>query len=94
MEAEQTTREHRVEFATVNLNLSEEYKAQLVSPTPSVSTRMHNALVAGYQNASETILGFLFFFTEFGPTLVIWLAIAALPTLLLWRRYRRSLATV
>lgn len=94
MEAEQTTLEHRVEFATVNLNLSEEYKAQLVSPTPSVSTRMHNALVAGYQNASETILGFLLFFAEFGPTLVIWLAIVALPALLLWRRYRRSLATV
>lgn len=94
MEAEQTTLEHRVGFATVNLKLSEEYKAQLVSPTPSVSTRMHNALVAGYQNASETILGFLLFFAEFGPTLVIWLAIVALPTLLLWRRYRRSLVTV
>lgn len=94
MEAEQRTLEHRVEFATVNLSLSEEYKAQLVSPSPSVSTRMHNALVAGYQKASETILGFLLFFAEFGPTLVIWLAIAAVPALLLWRRYRRSLAAV
>ena len=94
MEAEQSNLEHRVEFATVNLQLTEEYKAQLVSPSPSVSTRVHNALVVGYQKAAETILGFVLFFAEFGPTLVVWLAIIALPVVFLWRRYRRSLATV
>jgi hypothetical protein len=94
MEAEQSTLEHRVDFATVNLQVTEEYKARLVSPTPSVSTRMHNALVAGYQKAAETILGFALFFVEFGPTLVTWLVIVALPVVLLWRRYRRVVATV
>jgi len=71
MEAQQTSLEHRVEFAAVNLQLTEEYKARLVSPSPSVSTRVHNALVAGYQKAAETILGFVLFFAEFGPTFVI-----------------------
>jgi hypothetical protein len=61
MEAEQSTLEHRVDFATVNLQVTEEYKARLVSPTPSVSTRIHNVLVAGYQKAAETILGFALF---------------------------------
>ena len=61
MEAEQKSLEHRVYFATVNLNLSEEYKANLTLPM-SVGTRLHNGLVEGYRNASETILGIILFF--------------------------------
>lgn len=78
----------------MNLQVTEDYNARLVSPTPSVSTRTHNALVAGYQKAAETILGFALFIVEFGPTLVTWLVIVALPVVLLWRRYRRVVATV
>jgi anti-sigma factor RsiW len=88
MEAEQKTLEHRVDFASVEIQLSEEYKAQLSSPD-SASTRVHNAFVAGYRNARETLLGFLLFFEEYGPSLVIWLLVLALPVLLIWRRYRR-----
>jgi hypothetical protein len=89
MEAEQKALEHRVDFASVEIQLSEEYKAQLGSPADSVSTRIYNAFVAGYRNATETLLGFLLFFEEYGPSLVIWLVILALPIFLVWRRYRR-----
>ncbi len=92
MEAEQKALEHRVDFATVELQLTEEYKAQLNPPAVSVSTRIHNALVAGYRNASETVLGIVLFFAEYGATLLIWLVILGVPVLLLWRRYRRTLA--
>jgi hypothetical protein len=88
MEAEQKTLEHRVDFASVEIQLSEEYKAQLSSPD-SASTRIYNAFVAGYRNARETLLGFLLFFEEYGPSLVIWLLVLALPVLLIWRLYRR-----
>ena len=94
MEAEQKALEHRVDFATVDLQLTEEYKAQLNAPAASVSTRIHNAFVAGYRNASETLLGIVLFFAAYGPSLVIWLLIALLPVLLVWRRYRKTLATV
>ncbi|MGA7930297.1 MAG: DUF4349 domain-containing protein [Candidatus Sulfotelmatobacter sp.] len=94
MEAEQKALEHRVEFAAVELQLTEEYKAQLNPPAASVSTRMHNGFVAGYRNASETVLGIALFFAEDGPTLLIWLVILALPVIFLWRRYRKALATV
>ncbi len=94
MEAEQKALEHRVEFATVELQLTEEYKAQLNPPAASVSTRMHNGFVAGYRNASETVLGIVLFFAEDGPTLLIWLVILALPVIFLWRRYRKALAIV
>ena len=88
MEAEQKTLEHRVDFASIEIQLAEEYKAQLSSPD-SVSTRIYNAFVAGYRNARETLLGFLLFFEEYGPALVIWLVVLAVPVLLVWRRYKR-----
>jgi anti-sigma factor RsiW len=89
MEAEQQALEHRVDFASVDLQLTEEYKAELNSPSGSVSNRLRNAFVAGVSNAAETILGIVLFLEEDGPVLVIWLAILGLPVFLLVRRYRR-----
>ena len=93
MEAEQKALEHRVDFATVDLQLTEEYKAQLNPPAASVSTRIRNALVAGYRDASEMVLGIVLFFAESGPTLLIWLVIIVLPIIFVWRRYRRALGS-
>jgi len=94
MEAEQKTLEHRVEYASVNLILTEVYQAQLAVPPISASSRLHNAMINGYRNASETILGIILFFAEYGLTLIIWLAILAIPVWFLRRRYRRSLASI
>lgn len=94
MEAEQKDLEHRVNFATVELQLTEEYKAQLNPPAASISTRIHNAFVSGYHDASETVLGIVLFFAENGPTLLIWLAIVAAPFILVWRRYRKLVSTL
>jgi hypothetical protein len=94
MEAEQKTFENRVGFATVELQLTEEYKAQLNPPAASVSTRIHNAFVAGYRNASETVLGIVLFFAEYGPALLIWLVILVLPIIFVWWRYRKAVATL
>jgi chromosome segregation ATPase len=94
MDAEQKGLEHRVEFATVNLSLSEEYKEQLAPSAISAGTRLHNALVEGYRSASETLLGIVLFFAEYTLTLLIWGAMLVLPAFLLWKRFRRALAAV
>jgi type II secretory pathway component PulF len=65
----------------------------LSSPN-SLSARIYNGFVAGYHNATETLLGFLLFFEEYGPSLVIWLVVLALPVLLVWRRYKRVRSTL
>jgi anti-sigma factor RsiW len=93
MEAEQKNLEHRVDFATVNLSLIEEYKAQLVPPAISAGIRLHNGLVEGYRSAGETLVRIVLFFAEYTLTLLIWALILAFPAFLLWRRFRRSLAT-
>jgi hypothetical protein len=94
MEAEQTTLEHRVDFAGIDLQLTEEYKAQLNPPGASVSTRLHNAFVAGYQNAAETVLGIVLSLEQYGPSVLIWLLILVLPAGLVARRYLRKVAAL
>jgi hypothetical protein len=94
MEAEQKNLEHRVDFVAVNLQLVEEYKAQLNPSSPSIAVRFHNALVEGYQNAGATVLGIVLFFAEYTLTLLIWGAIVTVPLIWAWRRFRRALATI
>ncbi len=90
MEAEQNLLEHRVAFATVDLQLVEEYKEQLATGTTvSAGTSLHNAFIAGVRHAGGTMLGLILFLEEYGPVLLIWLVILGVPALLVWRRYRR-----
>jgi hypothetical protein len=90
MEAEQKSLEHRVSFASVELILAEEYKAQINSPSPAISTRIHNAMVAGYRDAVENVVGFVLFFAANGPTLLIWLAALAPIAWIARRRWLRA----
>jgi hypothetical protein len=83
-----------VDFATIELQLTEEYKAQLNPPAASASTRIHNAFVEGYHIALGMIFGIVLFFVEYVPALLIWLAVLGSPVILLWRLYRRRLAAV
>ncbi len=91
MEAEQQTLERRVNFGTIVLKLSEEYKAQLSTPAPSVAMQLRNATVDGFRTAFQSFLALVLFLAESGPTLLLWLMILSFPVWLLWRRYQRSL---
>src|SRR5437773_11094117 len=90
MEAEQQTLEHRVNFATIDLKLAEEYKAELTTPAPSVAMQLRNATVNGFRNAFLSLLALVLFLAESVPTLLLWLTLLSIPVWLLWRRYRRS----
>jgi hypothetical protein len=91
MEADQKALEHRVEFATIDLQLTEQYREQLSAQSASVPMQIRNAFVSGLRHGANTLLGILLFLEEAGPTALIWLAILAVPAFLLWRRYRRML---
>jgi Domain of unknown function (DUF4349) len=94
MEAEQKNLERRVSFATIDLSFSEEYKAKLDPATPSISTLIHNAAVNGYRNVAGTLLSIVLFFAEYGPVLIFWLLLLAIPATLVWRRWRHATATI
>jgi len=94
MEAEQKNLEHRVDFATIDLKLSEEYKAKLDSPARAISTLIHNAAVNGYRNVADTLLSIILFFAEYGPVLAFWLLLFSIPAWLVWRRWRHAPAAI
>jgi len=87
MEAEQTNLEHRVDFASIDLSITAE--SNPVSDSAPLSVRVRNAFLAGYRNAAGTVVGIFLFLVAYGLTILIWLAILAVPVVLLRRRYRR-----
>ncbi len=95
MEAEQKELEHRVDFATISLQVNEVYKAELAAPSSfSVGARMHNSFVAGLSSAGRTVLGILLFCEEYGLVLLVWLVVLGTPLWFLWRRYRRAMRNI
>lgn len=90
MEAEQKSLEHRVDFASVDLRLAEEYQARLTAPSPSLSIRLRNAVVKGYRSGFETAVGIILFILEVGPSLLLWLIIFSPVGWFLRRRWLRA----
>ena len=93
MEAERKNTEKRVEFASVQLKLSEEYKARLEMTPPSTGTRLRNAVVSGYQRVSESIFETTLFVLDYGPSFLFWALVLYWPGRFAWRRWRAARAT-
>jgi anti-sigma factor RsiW len=90
MEAQRKNMKNQVDFATVTLNVSEEYKAEIKAVPPSTSTRFRNAAVEGYRSVVDGIIAFLLWLLSAGPTLLLWAAILFFPARMVWRRVRRD----
>jgi anti-sigma factor RsiW len=83
---------HRVSYATVQVELSEEYHQKLQSQS-SMGTKLRNALLAGVQNLLDGIVALLIFVLNYGLSILFWLALFMTPVWLIWRRLRaRQLA--
>jgi hypothetical protein len=92
MEADQRALQTRVDFATVQLAVQEEYKASLQSAPPSTTTRLRNAAVNGYRSLVESVIGIGVFALQALPTLVLWGTVLFLPGRWMWKRFRRTAA--
>jgi DNA-binding transcriptional regulator YhcF (GntR family) len=88
MEAEQAGLEHRVDFASVEIALAEQYKAEFRAPD-SVGAQLRNAFVTGLGNARDAVLGIVLFAEEYGPALLVWCVVLGLPGWWMWRRWQR-----
>jgi hypothetical protein len=87
-EAEQKMLSNQIALATVQLNISEEFKAPLEGNAAPVRIRLRNAAVEGYRNVVEGIISVVAFLLSNGPALLIALAIASVPMRWLWRRWQ------
>ncbi len=93
MESELKTLNHRVDFATINLTINEEYKAKVSGSAPAIGIRLHNATVAGFQSAASSALGIILWLIEIMPSLLLGAAILGFPAWWLWRRTQRAFAS-
>jgi Domain of unknown function (DUF4349)/Putative zinc-finger len=80
---------HRVNYATVQVSLSEEYRQVLGSGKISTGTKIRNALVEGFSNLEDGAVALLVFLFAVGPSLLFWLAILLVPGWFVWKRIRR-----
>ena len=92
MEAEKKSLASQVDFATINANVREDYKAQLQVVPITTSSRLRNAAVGGYHAMAESIVGIVLLFFSFGPSLLLWGAILFFPARVVWRKILRKSA--
>jgi membrane protein implicated in regulation of membrane protease activity len=78
---------HRVSYASVDVDLSEEYHEKLHSDS-STWTKLRNAAVNGLQNLEEGVIDLLVFGLNYGLSILFWLAALLVPAWLVWRRFR------
>lgn len=90
MEGEQKELNTRVAFASVNLNLTEEYQPQLNGGRSMVLLQMRNALVDGYRSAADSFVSVLVFLLSVGPSLLIWGLLLFWPARWAWRRWKEQ----
>lgn len=88
MQGESTILVHRVNYATVQVELSEEYRQVLGSGPISTGTKLRNALVEGFINLRDGAVALLVFLFAAGPSILFWLAFLLVPAWFAWKRFR------
>lgn len=88
MDAERTTLERRVAYATITLHVDRERQATLdMGPLP-LSARFRNAFVDGLRHAFESIVDVALWALHVGPILLLWFLVLWWPVRLAVRRSR------
>ena len=80
----------RVEYALVEIQISEEYQAQLDFRAAMISSDLRNSLIEGVEGVIWSVGAVLSFLLRYGLALMVWVGILYWPSRSLWRRYRRT----
>ena len=88
MEAQRKNLSNLVDFATVNVKLTEDYRAQLGGASNSTLMRFRNAAVEGYQRAVDEVVGAAVLLFSYGPGLAIWAVVLYFPVRIAWNKLR------
>jgi len=89
MEGQRANMQHQVSYATVQVQLNEEYREQLSARTYSTGTRLRNSLVNGFRNLAGGVVALVIFLFAYGPSILFWSALFGVPGWFVWRHYRR-----
>lgn len=82
--------ESRVEYALVEIQISERYQAHLDLRTALLSSDLRSSLIEGVEGMIVSLGAVFSFFLRYGLALAVWFGILYWPARSLWRRYRRA----
>jgi hypothetical protein len=87
MEAERKNTESQVAYAALQLNVGENYKAQLQVAPDSTLIRFRNAAIEGYRSMADGLIGAALLVVAYAPSVLLWIALLFFPVRAIWRRY-------
>jgi hypothetical protein len=90
MEAERKNTESQVAYASLQLNVGENYKAQLQVAPDSTLIRFRNAAIEGYRSMADGLISVALFVVAYAPSVLLWAALLFFPARAIWRRYVRQ----
>ena len=93
MEAQRKSLSSRVEFASVNVTVREDFKAQLQPLPDSTWNRFRNAAIQGYRSMADSLVDLLLFLISVGPTFLLWGGLLFFPARFAWRKWRPGRTT-
>ncbi len=88
MDGQRANLVHRVRYASVQLQLNEEYRAQLNPKAVSAATLLRNSLVDGFRNLADGAVSLLIFLFAYGPSILFWAGLIGIMAWFVWRRFR------
>jgi len=89
MQAEQKSLLKRVDFATIDVKIMEDYKANLQVLPDSILGRLRNSAIKGYRNMIDAVIGAFSFILASGPSILLWGAIIFFPARYGWKKLRK-----
>lgn len=89
MEAERKSVAHQVDFASIAVNVSEVYRAQLQLAPVSTPSRIRNAAVEGYRTLVDGVVAVILFVFSYGPSVLLWVGITFFPARFAWRKFQK-----
>jgi Domain of unknown function (DUF4349)/Putative zinc-finger len=84
MEAQLANLDKRVSYASIKLQMGEDYKAP--AENRGVALRLRNAIVGGYRDAVDSLLALAVFLLSAGPMLLLWAGLLFFPARAIWKR--------
>ena len=87
MEAARRNLDRRITFATIQLDMLEETKAELGLGDQSVWSRLRNAAVEGWNSALDGCVEIAVFLAQVAPTMLLWGLALIVPYRLIRRRF-------
>jgi hypothetical protein len=89
LEAERKNLDKRLTFATIDVHISEVYKAAIDGARAPVLTRLGNAGIEGLERVADSFIAACTWLLSAGPFLLVWFAVLFFPARWAWRRFKR-----